>query len=60
MKRWGRFVAATLAFAAIFVLTVGIPPAQAGETYKLKIANWYVRCASSSRTRVFEHAIAST
>ena len=41
MKRWGGILVATLALAAICLLAVGTQPAQAGETYKLKIANWY-------------------
>src|SRR5512137_941096 len=41
MKRWGGILVAVLALAVVCLLTVGTPAALAGETYKLKIANWY-------------------
>jgi TRAP-type C4-dicarboxylate transport system substrate-binding protein len=41
MKRRGGILVATLVLAAICLLAVGTPTVQAGETYKLKIANWY-------------------
>jgi tripartite ATP-independent transporter DctP family solute receptor len=41
MKRWGGLLVAALVLSAVCLLAVGTPAAQAGETYKLKIANWY-------------------
>ena len=41
MKRRAGILVATLVLTAICLLAVGLPTVQAGETYKLKIANWY-------------------